>query len=403
MYACMRLIHACSALPTERSPSAPASVHARDTMSSIALFDLPNESLSHAASYLASPTRALLVIAINDVIDNELSSVILGSGNGEQHNREEYDILDFGEIERTLAAKITDDLLREILICIDANTNLRRLKLTGCVNITGAGLDHLRGSAVLEQIDLSLVAEHESPEFQISVDRLAGTVTVLDVEPLLSCVLPILDSIIERDDNVLRSIVFPKRWRRVGNAVLTDFLGRCNQMFRSRNISCVKCDLNIISLQWFPLRGKFYGLQKNTCYSCTKHFCYNCTVEENGGLHLKYCENCEKERCHECMPVEQCDVCESDYCKQCNPIEQCRECGDFSCGDCQIMGRCRGTIGGIRCSATFCERCTPSECAGCLKPFCDDCRDFHVCKKCGRFHCGDCSKSKRGTFCEHCA
>ena len=40
------------------------------------------------------------------------------------------------------------------------------MKLAGCVNITGDGLGILRGSVVLEQIDLSILGRlgwHESP------------------------------------------------------------------------------------------------------------------------------------------------------------------------------------------------------------------------------------------------
>ena len=121
----------------------------------VGLFDLPTEALSHVAGYLPRPSRAMFAITMND---DELSSVILGL-SGAPQNREQYDILDFGEVEGSLASKITDDILQDILIRIDAYAKLRRLKLAGCVNITGTGLDTLRGSIILEQIDLSLVAK----------------------------------------------------------------------------------------------------------------------------------------------------------------------------------------------------------------------------------------------------
>ena len=63
--------------------------------SGVSIIDLPNEALSHAASYLARPSRALFVLAVSEhelttnSRDNELSSAILGL--------EQYDILDFGE------------------------------------------------------------------------------------------------------------------------------------------------------------------------------------------------------------------------------------------------------------------------------------------------------------------
>ena len=56
----------------------------------------------------------------------------------------------------------------------------------------------------------------------------------IDPKPLISCeqVLPILDSIIERDNTALRSTLFPKSWREteVGNTLLNGFNVRCLQM-----------------------------------------------------------------------------------------------------------------------------------------------------------------------------
>lgn len=56
------------------------------------------------------------------------------------------------------------------------------LRLTSLTNFTGVGLTPLRGSGIVEKIDLSLVGEHESP--------------VLDPEPPISCdaVLSVLDN-----------------------------------------------------------------------------------------------------------------------------------------------------------------------------------------------------------------
>ena len=78
---------------------------------------------------------------------------------------------------------------------------MKRLKLANCVNITGAGLEPLRGSLIIEQIDLSLVEEHQRPK--------------INPEPQISWghVLPILDSIIEREGCSLMHLQFPSVWR----------------------------------------------------------------------------------------------------------------------------------------------------------------------------------------------
>ena len=77
---------------------------------------------------------------------------------------------------------------------------LKRLKLCGCINITGIGLNPLRGSVVLEQIDISLVRKHEKPKIK--------------PEPQISqeVVLPILDSIVSSDGCSLTHIKFPDKW-----------------------------------------------------------------------------------------------------------------------------------------------------------------------------------------------
>ena len=357
-----------------------------------ALFDLPNEALSYAASYLASPSRAMFAIAffrygasVNDR-SNDASTAILSS--------EQFDILDFGEIEANLAAKVTDDLLKAILLFINAHRNLKKIKLTGCVNITGVGLIPLCGSVALEQIDLSLVGEHKSP--------------VLDPKPLLSDdhVLPILDSIIDRHTNGLRSIVFPKSWRENSqNAVLNYFMRRCNQMFERRNITCTKCDELVedsTTLLWFPIEGRNYGLQSYSCYNCVKHFCYNCMDDdENGGLLLKFCKICEQEYCYECSSTVTCMNCEEDYCKECRSMEDCGGCGDKCCSEC--IKNCGSLYRGHPCSLKFCGGCADEreKCHLCRLPFCTVC-SIVVCSSCNQGYCGSCRGSNKATCCDQC-
>ena len=366
---------------------------------SISLWDLPNGALSHAVDYLARPSRVLFAIAINSASDDELSRFILDLSWAQQ-NREQHDILDFGDIEPSLAAKLTDHDLQTILIRINANTQLKRLKLAGCVNITGAGLDPLRGSVILEQVDLSLVAEHKSP--------------ILDPEPLLSCdhVLPILGSIIGRDDNIVKHLTFPKSWRHEGNTALTEFMGRCNEMFERRNITCTHCDglvgeHGLVEWGWFPLEGQFYGQQSFTCFSCMKHYCHECN-DGKGGFHfpMTNCKCCEKVYCLDCSSVESCKGCYKDHCKECKPVEECAGCGDKCCSEC--IENCVGSPGGCDGTLKFCYECASErgECDKCCKRFCDACWSHpnrHECEKCGRVYCGDCRESTDGASCENCA
>ena len=104
--------------------------------------DLPSGILAHAASFLVDPSRALFAIALDEnsattSSPNERSSAIVGN---------QWDTLDFGEIEKKVAAKLSDTDIERVLQCIDAINQVKRLKLTNCTNITGTCLGPLRGS-----------------------------------------------------------------------------------------------------------------------------------------------------------------------------------------------------------------------------------------------------------------
>jgi len=127
------------------------------------LLDLPDLMLANISKYLTKPSIPLFAIAVTpqassvgctspDASDitcqpTSTSNAIITGAYGERHT------LDFGEIEESLASNITDDHVRDVLICIDAINNLKVLKLDGCINIEGHGLNVLRGSLVLECIE----------------------------------------------------------------------------------------------------------------------------------------------------------------------------------------------------------------------------------------------------------
>ena len=95
---------------------------------------------------------------------------------------------------------------------------LKKLKLCGCVNITGHGLNPLRGSVALEQIDISLVRKHENP-FNIKPPKISQEVVV-----------PILDSILSANGCSLKCILFPWNWLDDGpSGPVIGFRNRYNQ------------------------------------------------------------------------------------------------------------------------------------------------------------------------------
>ncbi|KAL7537395.1 hypothetical protein ACHAXR_008867, partial [Thalassiosira sp. AJA248-18] len=180
---------------------------------SLHINDLPDTLLSDVANYLSAPSRALFASAMTapscswSKMTNQTqtpsvtSKVILSCVD-------QWEVLNFRSIEESLASRLTDDDIRGVLACINASNRLKTLKLAGCVNITGRGLEPLRGSVVLEQIDLSLVGEHERP--------------LIEPDPLISEteVLSILASIIDADGNSLKHVQLPKAFRKEPSAIL---------------------------------------------------------------------------------------------------------------------------------------------------------------------------------------
>ena len=146
-----------------------------DSISNIS--DLPDLMLTNITKYLSKPSIPLFAVAVStqssSATSNEsitwqptsTSNAIITGAYGERHT------LDFGEIEETLASKVTDDHVRDILICIDAINNLKVLKLIGCINIQGHGLNPLRGSLVLECIEShkpQLINDDNPPQLRLS-------------------------------------------------------------------------------------------------------------------------------------------------------------------------------------------------------------------------------------------
>ena len=118
--------------------------------------------------------HALNLFRIQNLQDHEEIGVWTGDGQtivANHHSKgaveyyadAEWGTLDFVDVEKSLASKLTDDDIGAILLCIDAKNKLKRLNLTHCYNVVGRGLEPLRFSAVLEQIDLGLVRTFEMP------------------------------------------------------------------------------------------------------------------------------------------------------------------------------------------------------------------------------------------------
>ena len=280
------------------------------------LGDFPDALLATVASYLPQTSCAFFAVAMMSS-PNEDSSLQLSSvSNTILAQHQNWDTLDFEDIDKSCQKRLTDRDIHQILVCIDAVNNLRSLKLTHCFNVTGAGLEPLRGSTVLERIDLSLVGAHESP--------------VIEPAPPLSvdAVVPILDSVIGREGNALVHIQLPKKWREEKSGILSSFLERFDGALNSRRFHCSlpSCEQTCQGRADSPLvpwedRDDWYGMTSITCFQCQKHFCKVCGDDN---MMLDFCKCCEKFYCQDCSMVE---YCQGSNCSSAEQPASCKFCG----------------------------------------------------------------------------
>ena len=113
-----------------------------DTITQIS--DLPVGILVEVSAYLSKPSKAILAVALAAP-----SSSWQNKNNNSMHSQssstskaivatQQWDTLDFEDIEKSLAKRLSDNDLYAVLQCINAQDMLKKLKLTGCVNITGS-------------------------------------------------------------------------------------------------------------------------------------------------------------------------------------------------------------------------------------------------------------------------
>jgi len=269
------------------------------------LTDLPNALLPNVASFLPRTSCVSFAISLFDAPTSQepsdICKAIATSSN------EKWESLDFKDIQEAVygGRSLTDNDIRWVLLCIDAQNKTKSLKFTNCVGITGCGLELLMRSTVLERIDLSLVGDHENP--------------AITPEPPISAavVIPILNSILNTQGNSLVHVQLPKKWREERSDVLTQFLARFDRMLNERRFQCSKgcgiCEGN----EGFQLANQRDGVIDITCYQCMENFCFGCF------------ENCE---------IDQCKCCEKVYCSGCNKVEWCEMCGDtMTCRACDVV------------------------------------------------------------------
>ena len=266
---------------------------------------LANEQLTVVASYLPSTSAAFFAVALSSPSSSgELSEASKSILSNQDKSWEELDF--------TNMVKLSDEDLRGVLVCTDAKNKLKTLRLEGCSQIVGHGLEPLRESTVLERLDL--------PRF--------GNGLSIDI------IIPLIVSMRSRylhEENyyypclwkLLQNLRFPEEWASRD--------ARNDQAFRE--------ELERIN-QFVPEehRGAI-------CFQCYR-FC-----DDHDNL-IAQCNNCGMTLCEgSCCNFKCCDGCQSCYCSTCaqlDNVDAAAHCGEQHCGD-------------------FCSACANTDCMSCVE------------------------------------
>ena len=385
--------------------------------------DLAIEPLTHVASFLAPPSRALFAIALYGSrryrpYQFQMINSITQSCSWWDHSRRrsirvlmgnKCDNLDFGDIEKSLAARIDDADLVMILFCFDVN-KIKKLRLSNCILLEGDGLWPLRRSTVIQQIDLSVVTGYTKSKLWKAAQE--NYFENEDVFRTLLC-------IIHRPDNALKHIQLHWSCREgwLMPRFVDSFITEYNHMLIARGIrSCSKCIINLtgsnapqIGTVELPLNNgrwtEIESIQRFTCSSCLGIYCRDCQIGHNDtkGI-LDYCSDCERFKCQDCCKQDFCAKCELGFCEgTCGGLKEsrCRRCMNGICAKCVFESTC------IRCNGIDCGKCDDdiyvTECNVCLRNWCTDCLFLSdQCYDCdGYYVCDECISGRKCDKCEN--
>ena len=253
--------------------------------------------------------------------------------------------LDFVDLEMWLCSRLTDDDLGAILMCIDARRNLKQLTLTNCFGLVGQGLQPLRGSEIIETLDLGM-----NYQFIIPTDvnhRLSAPV-----------VLDVLDSVLETDDNCFQRLQLPRDWMRIStnqangptwgcNSAIQAFNARLGGIFHSKTLNTYfgfgdsQALLNHLFNGDDPLNGCAFCDLYDECCVCDHCGFIGCCGCGDQSLQCVHCDiNC----CNSCAeqianPVSHCgeyhceSMCRECRIKECSSGYECRECKSLAFDD----------------------------------------------------------------------
>ena len=263
----------------------------------------------------------------NETDRNVVFEKEVGRQIGEYYNGG-WDILDFIDLEKSLAARLTDEDLGAALKCINAKKHLKRLNLTNCFNIVGHGLKPLKGSKLLETLDMGLVRQVEWVK-SFDEARLDRTV-----------VLRLLrKDILSVHGNSFRRLQIPYIWC---NGKGCDAITRILEQYPSTTLSP-------FSFCWY------FGFKNE---EEVLKLLNNGSMGEDQNDYCAYCYDRKFYLCNRCDML-QCDSgCDFDG------YGACVDCGSRYCG------LCNGELGLFKVDYCFNDESCPPRCGSCRNRNC---------------------------------
>jgi hypothetical protein len=218
----------------------------------VQMHHLPDVVLKSVASFLDFAERVQLAMMLptwHCELTHDVTKAIVGAAPVEEI---EFASQYFHQNAHNGSLEIksfTDKDVRQILVSIDAVNTLKILRFTHCHQLEGHGLDPLRGSRVLERIDLSFCYRHQFG---------AGAT---DICLSMEDVIPILNSIIDADGCQLKHIQLPVSWNETfsDNEEFSHFMSTYNNL----PYRCDKC--HTVDLDRGALLQNLCGIESRTC------------------------------------------------------------------------------------------------------------------------------------------
>lgn len=270
----------------------------------------------------------------------------------------EKGVLDFIDVPKVLAFKITDADLCAVLLCImrsfeskpKSKITLREVLLTDCYKIIGHGLEPLRDCPSLETVDLSVCEDHKDGNIGCDEGRAEaniGSFEGSDSDADIECI------------EVVRGLGGEK-WVAKGSGndaddfcvLLEPSLSKeCLLPILLANLSHKQREASVLKVRIPEIWGKHVGeLCRVSVYSKSSftYYCSSSPIQSATGLLKKLFKDRVLDYCLSCGSVghwEVCNVCLEMQCSECvgtkigvhATIWECVECETTTCLSCRVF------------------------------------------------------------------